>query len=128
MSFGTPNLTVKVNGTEIKISDVFEINIEKDYYQPDLCSVTVSNVRASRSATLVQGAPVEVLADGKPVFQGELTGLEPLYDYGLPSRCTIRALNKMHKLTHGKKSKTFMKMTDQDIVTKICQEVGLQAQ
>src|SRR3954470_16241413 len=109
MSSGTPNLQVKIAGTEIKISDVFEINIEKDHYQPDLCSVTVSNVRASRSASLTQGASVVVSSDSGPIFQGELLGLEPLYDYGLPSRCTIRALNKMHKLTHGKKSRTFEK-------------------
>jgi len=123
MSFGTPKLTFMVGGSEIPIAEVFEIQIEKDHYQPDLCSVTVSNVRASRSASLTQGAPVVVSSDSGPIFQGELLGLEPLYDYGLPSRCTIRALNKMHKLTHGKKSRTFEKMTDQQIVQKICQEV-----
>src|SRR5262245_2195785 len=107
MSVTNPNLQVSVAGQAINIQEVFEIDLRLDLNEPDMGSLILSNIQANRSAQLSQGAPVEVKADGKPIFKGELTGLEPQYDYGLPSRCTIRALNKMHRLSHGKKSRTF---------------------
>src|SRR5262249_1909505 len=70
---------------------------------------------------------LEVTAGGTAIFKGEITGLEPTYDHDLPSRVTVRALNRMHRLARGRKSRTFEGMTDQDIVTKICQEAGLSA-
>src|SRR5579883_3182147 len=124
---GEPKLTVKLGGKAVDVQQVFEIVVDQDLDQPDMAAIVVSNVRGQQSASVRPGDALEVLADQTAIFKGEVTGLEPIYDHESPSRCTIRALNRMHRLARGKKSRTFEKMTDQDIVTKICQEVGLSA-
>ena len=127
MSAPDPNLQVKIDGKQVSISDVFEVDVHKDLNEPDMCSISISNVKGSMSGSLAQGAKIEVSAQGASpsLFTGEVTGLEPTFDYGLPSRCTIRALNLMHRLARGKKSKTFEKMSDHDIATKVCQDAGV---
>ena len=65
--------------------------------------------------------------DQGTVFKGEVVGVEPIYDSRAPARVHIRGLNRLHRLARGRKSQTFEKMTDQDIVTRICQKAGLKA-
>jgi phage protein D len=40
----------------------------------------------------------------------------------------VRAFDKLHRLTRGKKSKTYQKQTDQDIASAIASQAGLSAQ
>jgi Bacteriophage probable baseplate hub protein len=125
------SFTVTVGGntwTTNKFDDVFEICADQDVDQPDMCSIALQNIKGEFSGKVKEQDPVKVVCEGKTLFDGEVTGLEPVFDHNLPSRLVVRALNKMHRLSRGRKSRTFEKMTDQDIITQVCQEAGLSLQ
>lgn len=119
-------LKLKIKGREVKHNDIFEIVTEHDSDIADMCSLSLSNVDGDNSATQVaQGDPVEVSASGATIFKGEVTGIEPMFDLDYPSRVVIRALSKMHRLARGRKTRTFVKKTDTEIVEDVAKEAGL---
>jgi phage protein D len=62
------------------------------------------------------------------IFKGEVCGLEPNYRATGESTCVVRAFNRLHRLLRGRKSKTFVEMSDQDIASAIAGDAGLSAQ
>ena len=59
------------------------------------------------------------------VFEGQLTGFFPSFDTHLPVTVHIRGMNKMHKFTRERRTRTFVNQTEQQIVSKIIQDNGL---
>ena len=59
---------------------------------------------------------------------GEITSTEAQYHEHHPSTFTVRGFDKLHRLSRGRKQRTFLKMKDSDIAKKIAQEMGLQAE
>ena len=121
------DLVVKVNNTVFSVGDVFEVSVDNDLNQPDMATILVSNVKGQYSHMVKLGDDCQISASNEPIFKGEVIGLEPVFDSNLPSRCVIRAFNRLHRLTRGRKSRTFANMSDQDIVRTVCQGVGLSA-
>src|SRR5207245_9175661 len=60
--------------------------------------------------------------DGAAVFKGEVVGIEPVFDAGGESRVVVHAFNRLHRLTHGRKTRTFERQTDAEIVATIAGE------
>jgi uncharacterized protein len=77
-----------------------------------------------RSKSPAVGDPVDVVGGSATIFKGEVVGLEPSKD---GSRVTVRGFNRLHRLTRGRKSKTYEKQTDADIVSRIARDAGLVA-
>jgi uncharacterized protein len=125
--------SIKLKGKELKGEDVHDLLIEADLDQPDHAVVTLSNASPRHSESINEGDDLEIklgFVDGlEPivVFKGEVIGLEPIYDSMSPERVMVRALNRLHRLTRGKKSVAFKQLTDKDIVNKLCQSNGLTA-
>ena len=75
------------------------------------------------------GTPIEVavgLNQASPIFAGEVTALEPSFGSGEGGdTLEIRAFNRLHRLTFGTYQRTFQKMTDSEIASRIADEVGL---
>jgi phage protein D len=134
---GVAGIRIKVAGKQIPTDAMHACVIEMDINQPDLATVTLNNVPAPDttdpySATIKMGDDVEVsvgATDGDPetLFTGKVVGIEPSWDVKGESKCVLRAVNKMHMLSHGKNSATYKNATDQDIVNKICQKYSLSA-
>ncbi len=61
----------------------------------------------------------------KPVFEGEVVGLELEPTARGSMVLVVRAYDKSHRLHRGRKTRTFVQITDSDIARKIAQEVGL---
>lgn len=121
-------LTADVGGP-IPTDEIFEIVVIQDVDQPDMCFITCTNDQAKRTQSTNPKDPVVVSSKDGPIFKGEVIGFEPDYDHTQPARIQIRALNKMHLLARGgRKSQTFEKMTDQQMVQKVCSDAGLSAQ
>src|SRR5512143_2038131 len=120
---GIAQPTLTINGTEVTSESVASLVIEQDVDQPDMCTATVKNTNEKKyTDELKLGDTVEVkfaeTGHGTPgsVFKGEIAGLEPTYEAGGETHCLVRAFSKLHRLSRGKKSKTFEKQTDADIV------------
>src|SRR5439155_22592015 len=113
--------------------EVHDILVEADLDQPDHAIVVLSNLSTKYSETVAEGEDIEIqlgFVDGMeaaPVFKGEVTGSEPIYDAKSPARVHVRALNQLHRLTRGKKSVAHKEVTDKDLVDKLCQAYGLTA-
>lgn len=124
---------VTVGGKGLKGEDVHDILVESDLDQVDHAVVTLANHSTKHSEAVKEGDNIEIklgfVGGGAQcsVFKGEVTGIEPIYDSRAPQRVLIRALNQLHRLTRGKRSITYMKVTDKDIVEKLCQRYGLSA-
>ncbi len=124
--------TVKIGSDQITPSEVHDVIVVSDLDQPDHACVTLSNESTKWSEKVTEGDDLEIkLGLGSmaadTVFKGEITGIEPIYDSKSKVRVNIRALNKMHLLSRGKKSVAYLKVTDKDIVDKICQTYSLTA-
>lgn len=61
----------------------------------------------------------------KPVFDGEVVGLEMEPSYHGAMVLVVKAYDKSHRLHRGRKTRSFVQITDSDIAKKIAQEVGL---
>ena len=126
--------TVKVGTKELSGDEVHDVLVELDLDQPDHSIITLSNLSTKYSETVTEGDELEVklgFVDGKDqatVFKGEVVGIEPIYAANAPARVHIRGLNQLHRLMRGKKSVSFVNVTDKDIVDKLCQNYGLSAE
>jgi len=122
---------VKIGTKQLAGNEVFDVVVEADLDQPDHAIITLSNLSTKYSEQVNEGDELEVklgFVDGKDqgsVFKGEVVGIEPIYDARLPARVQIRGFNQLHRLMRGKKSVTYTKVTDKDIVDKLCQSYGL---
>ena len=139
---GAVDFDVMVNGTEIPDGNIIAWAVDSDLNQPDMCVITLRNQTHDYNDKFKPGHTVEIKVGGGSrktddgtnsggkvtVFKGELTGLEPSYRQGGESKMVLRAFNKLHRLTRGRKSKTYQKQSDQDIASAIAGLHGLSAQ
>lgn len=127
------DIDIFINGAEVDDNDIIVCTTDSDFDQPDMATITLRNDR-SRNTTAADHAQSVEIKFGAPggskttVFKGEVVGIEPTYNAGGESRIVIRAFNKMHRLSRGKKSKTWQKQSDQDVVSSIASQAGLTAQ
>ncbi len=134
-SSGIAQARVKINGTEAPTEAVAMVVVEMDLDQADLCTATMKNTNDKKyTVDLNLGDSIEVsIAETgggttKTIFKGEIVGLEPCYESGGETHVLVRAVNRMHRLSRGKNSKTFEKKTDADIVRAIASTYGLSPQ
>jgi phage protein D len=109
------------------------IVVENSLHLPDVATLTLhdSRLRWIDDASLAPGKAIKVSAqagpDEKPLFDGEIVEVEPDFT---PSaqRLVVRAFDRLHRLARGQHTCSFLNVSDGDLVQKIAQEVGLQAQ
>ena len=99
------------------------IVVESDLDQPDMATLTMQPGRAPLPKLGdAMSVDLEGVKASGMIFKGEVVGIEPVWDTSGSSRVVIRAFNKLHRLTQGRKSRTFEKMTDSEIAAKIAEE------
>jgi uncharacterized protein len=125
------DLWVTRAGTRIEDGKLQAFSIDQDLSQPDMCVLVLRNEGSEISHEAKLGDAIEVKIggeSGKHIFQGEVVGIEPEYKAGGESKCVLRAFNRMHRLLRGRKSRTFLDQSDQDIVNTIAGDSGLSAE
>jgi uncharacterized protein involved in type VI secretion and phage assembly len=125
---------IKIEGAEDSDlqTDLLSITVESSLHLPD-AAVMVFNDRQLKwvdSEKLMPGKSLEIKASAGSVeetlFKGEIVELEPHYAAeGL--KVTVRAFDKLHRLTRGRYVKSFVDSKDSDIIEKVIQSVGLSA-
>lgn len=123
---GSPNVDVLIRDKEIKGEEFISFVIERDMFQPDMATITLSNQNDIFSGVHAVGTPIEVrIGPGKSIFKGEIIGFEGHYKGGDTTRLTIRAANRMHRLLRVRTSKAFVDKNDQQIIDELCKKAGL---
>jgi len=117
-------LRALVDGVALSSARVLSIAVDSDAGEVDTATIVLEPGRAKAPGA---GAAVSVEGVGSSasgvVFKGEIVGLEPVT---AESKVTIRAFNRLHRLTRGRKSRTFENQSDADIAAAIATEAGLQ--
>ena len=112
---------VTIDGKEIPAEQISEWTVEQDIGQPDMCSITLRNEGHAHSDSYQPGDEVTIAAgdNNTEVFSGEVIGMEPVFKANGENVLSVRAFNRLHRLTRGAKSTTYTNCTDADIVTKL---------
>jgi len=61
----------------------------------------------------------------KEIFAGEVISVEPGFEVGGISSITVRALDKLHRLGRGRKTRHWEEMKDSDVASEVGKESGL---
>ena len=123
---------ISVDGKQLEIADGQMVSaiVDQDLNQPDMCVLSLTDGNAWMAKdTFGTGKELKLeLQMGKErarIFIGEIVGMEPVYESSNQVRLVIRAFDRSHRLTRGRKSRTFQQMKDSDIAKKIAQDNGL---
>jgi phage protein D len=60
-----------------------------------------------------------------PIFSGEIISIEPGFQHDGQSSVTVRALDKIHRLGRGRKTRHWEEMKDSDVASEVGAESGL---
>jgi phage protein D len=127
---------VKIDGTDASeefMHDLIEVTVESSLHLPDVATLILhdTHLKYIDDARLAPGKTLEVSAKSgqktDPLFDGEIVELEPDFRPGDP-HLVVRAFDRLHRLARGRTVRSFLNVTDDDIVRKIAQEVGLQVE
>ena len=132
---------IKINGQDVSeefMDSVLEVVVETSLYLPEMFTILLLDPRlewTDNSSLLDLGKPVEITGKASEEYggaeglliKGEITALEPEFSVEGKTRMLVRGYNKSHRLHRGKKTRTFLKQKDSDVVSQIAGEAGLSA-
>jgi len=121
-------LRASIGGSPLPEGSRHEVVVEQDLDQPDMATFTLAGrpgLAFAGGVELGDDASVETSLDPpRGLFKGEVVSIEPFVVSG-ESRVTIRAFNRLHRLTRERKTRVFDEKTDAEIVEIIALENGL---
>jgi phage protein D len=111
----------------ISDGDIKSIHVEQDLDQPDMCVVALHDDDQCYVNEIALGHEVEVKCGEVRIFKGEVVAIEPTYRVGEADAgvCVVRAFDKLHRLTRGRNTRTFVDQSDCDIASAIASQNGL---
>jgi phage protein D/phage baseplate assembly protein gpV len=114
------------------MTDLLEVSVESSLHLPDLATLTLhdSRLRWVDEKAIEPGKGLKISANAgngeQPLFDGEIIELEP--EFGVAAqRLVVRAFDRLHRLSRGRYVRSFVNVSDGDLVQKIAGEVSLQA-
>ena len=131
------HFNLKINGTQASkdvMNQILDCTVDNTIHLPDVCTIRIHDAGFHwlDEDTFKPGTEIEVFggdegaAELKPIFHGEVTALEmDLAAHGVPT-LSIRSYDRSHRLQRGYYNRSFVQMTDTDIVRKIGDEMGFQ--
>lgn len=112
--------------------DLVSVSVESSLHLPDVATIVLHDTRLKwiDAPSLEPGKAIKVSAKASSaegaLFDGEIIELEPDFA-GQTHRLIIRAFDRLHRLARGRYVRSFLNVSDGDLVQKIAREVGLQA-
>ena len=126
---------VKIGDLDISeelMLDLHEVTVETSLCLPGVATLVINDnrLRWIDDPGLMPGKSLKVAAKlpggERPLFDGEIVELEP--EFGPQThRLVVRAFDRLHRLTRGRKARSFQQVTDGDLVSKLAGEAGLTA-
>ena len=129
-------ISIKLDGAEVSddfMGDLMEVTVENSLHLPDVATLTLHDTKLHwiDDASVMPGKTLQILAKTdspeKPLFDGEIVEIEPDFEAST-QRLVVRAFDRLHRLARGRHVRSFINVSDDDLVKKLAQEVGLQAQ
>jgi phage protein D len=129
-------LYIKIDGADVSedfMADLLEVTVENSLHLPDVATIVLHDTRLHwiDESALMPGKSLQILArterQAKPLFDGEIVEIEPLFDAS-NQQFVVRAFDRLHRLARGRRVRSFVNVSDDDLIKKLAEEVGLQAQ
>ncbi|MDB9496272.1 contractile injection system protein, VgrG/Pvc8 family [Spirulina major CS-329] len=135
----TPNIKVSIGGKKLPKGadeDLISVQVFEDIEAPSMFTLEFMTWDLQKGkftwvddSSFDVGEEVEIqmgyVNKLKTVIFGEITGLEPEFRQGERPRFIVRGHDLRHRLLRGSNSKSFTKMKDSDIFSKIARARGL---
>lgn len=108
------------------------VTVETSLHLPDVATLVLHdpNLLWIDHAVVMPGVAVRVVAQAgrneATIFDGEIVEIEP--EFAATQRLTVRAFDRLHRLARGTHVRSFVNVTDGDVIEQLAREVGLQAQ
>lgn len=118
---------------EALTSALVEVSVESSLHLPDVAALTLHDpaLKWIDEPKLEPGKTLRISAMSRgpelPLFDGEIVELEPDFEPGI-QRLVVRAFDRLHRLSRGRHVRSFLNVTDGDIIKKLAEEVGLTAE
>src|ERR1051325_10450236 len=120
----------EASGVEL-MQVVLSVVVESSLHLPDVATIRVTDTALKwvDDKRLEPGKRIKVSAEGPqsktahPLFDGEIVELEPEFVIGAQN-LTIRAFDVLHRLSRGRRVRSFLNMTDGDVIQKIAADAG----
>jgi phage protein D len=129
-----PNCCVYIEGSKLPPyadANLIDIMVCEDLDKADMCMVRLSNEGFlwSDGDLFKEGKKIKIdlgyNEDLKTLFEGEITSRECSFPSKGPSVLAVIGYDKEHRLKRGRKTRSFLKMKDSDIVNQIVGEADL---
>jgi phage protein D len=124
-----PGYEVTIGGTKFTQADPqgLEMLVFEDHVDMlDMLTIRVGGSEEQPKWNFNIGDEIKVkLGSGTQVFEGELVSMEPSYQVEGVSSISLRALDKMHRLGRGRKTRFWEKKKDSDVVSEVGAECGV---
>jgi phage protein D len=129
---------IKIDGAYVSeefMHSLLEVNVESSLHMADVATLVLHDPKLKwiDDSSLAPGKAIEIhtkatpeKSQAHPVFDGELVEVEPEFSQGT-HHLTLRAFDRLHRLSRGRSVRSFQNVSDSDVVQKLAQEVGLQA-
>jgi phage protein D len=136
-----PKFEIQVNGTPLPLqtaAHIASVVVEQDLDLPGMFSFHLTGSDDQKQpvpwiddTTFSVGNAVEIkLGYGDQVdslMKGEIVGIEPSYSVERLAQLQVRGFDRLHRLTRGRKSRTYADQKDSEIATTIATDAGLMA-
>src|SRR5687768_3200577 len=129
---------IKQNGTNLReelMNALMSAEVDDSLYLPDMFTLTFSDkgLKILSENVFKLGDIIELSAKSprgqkKKLMEGEITSIEPDLNSVDRGTLVVRGYDRSHRLTRGRKTKTFLNVTDSDLASQLAQGAGLQAQ
>jgi len=135
---------IKIGGADASkdlMDSLWQIVVDTSLYLPSMFTIELvdEHLKWVDDASLDIGKEVEISfktdegSGGQQavLIKGEITALEPDFSATESTHMTtmlVRGYDKRHRLHRGKKTRTFLKIKDSDLASKIAGEAGLSAE
>jgi phage protein D len=130
------HVSLKLDGTDVShdfMRDLFEVTVENSLHLPDVATIRLHDTRLHwiDDNSLMPGKGLQIWMktehEEKQLFDGEIVEIEP--DFAASTQqFIVRAFDRLHRLARGRHVRSFVNVSDEDLITKLAQEVDLQVQ
>lgn len=125
MGSGATNFEIKVDGNPVSTGNFHSFSVDRDVNQPDMCAVVIANQASYYTSKFKVAQDIEINIGEDSIYKGQLVGLEPSFKGGGKTTVLLRGMNKLHLMSRGKKSATFVDKKDKDILSQVISAAGL---
>lgn len=130
----TPCFVLYLNGSRFTAEQEYSVKqiiVEERVDLPSSFSITISDTLRewTDSDSFSEGSEIKIMLgykdDIEEVFCGEIISINPQFRMKSDDILVIKGQNTIHRLLRGKKTRSFVEMTDADIIKEIASECGL---